>query len=738
MNPSTDLVNKLWRLCALLRKDGVTYQQYVTELTYLLFLKMASEQKDESRIPEQYRWGALKSAPETEVLTRYRQALVDLGDGSKVADRSVVAIFQNAATIVREPANLRKLIDAIDALHWFSEERDAFGDAYEGLLQKMAEETKRGAGQYFTPRALIQVMVELMQPQAGEVIQDPAAGTGGFLIAADRDIRSRSDDYFELSERLQKFQLGQAFRGLENVPDTFRLLLMNLHLHRMDPDHLELADTLGPKGAAAPYKNADLILTNPPFGPAGGPPTRDDLTITDRVSSYQLPFVEHCIRALRLGGRAAVVVPDSVLSDADRGKALRQRLMSWCNLHTILRLPVGIFYAQGVKTNVLFFTRADEEAPAGDATKAVWIYDARSGAPSYGKTNPFKAADLADFVKAFGDDPLGSAGRKDQGETGRFRCFTRDEIAAKDDSLDIRWLADDSPDPEDGLDQPADLAAAVDRHLTVALEELQAILDVVGAVPTIADESHAFEVEDLPQGWSETTLGECQGRTSSLDPRDFRDEQFDLFSVPSYSTYTPEVLYGSEIGSAKQIVQPGDVLLCKIVPHIRRAWTVPPARGRRQIASGEWIVFRDHGLDPNYLRRFVLSDAFHVRFMMTVAGVGGSLMRARPSEVAKIEVPVPPRAEQTRIVNQLEVLISRLVRLREELARVVVPSSSNKEARLLDRLEAAILAKAFRGELAPQDPNDEPASVLLDRIRAQRAATPKPKRGRRKLGTSAA
>lgn len=487
MNPSTDLVNKLWRLCALLRKDGVTYQQYVTELTYLLFLKMASEQKDESRIPEPYRWGSLKAASETDVLTRYRQALVDLGDGTKVADRSIVAIFQNATTIVREPVNLRKLIDAIDGLHWFSQERDAFGDAYEGLLQKMAEETKRGAGQYFTPRALIEVMVELMQPQPGEVIQDPAAGTGGFLIAADRYMRSRTDEYFELSERLQKFQLGQAFRGIENVADTFRLLLMNLHLHRMDPDYVDLADTLSPAGAGSHFKNADLILTNPPFGPAGGPPTRDDLTITDRVSSYQLPFVEHCIRALRLGGRAAVVVPDNVLFDDGRGKALRQRLMSWCNLHTLLRLPVGIFYAQGVKTNVLFFTRADEEAPIQDATREVWIYDARSGAPAYGKTNPFKAEDLIDFVKAFGADPLGVAKREDQGETGRFRRFTREEIAERGDNLDITWLKDTSAEAEDGLDTPEDIAAAIEGHLTLALEEVQALVEELAEEAPVID-----------------------------------------------------------------------------------------------------------------------------------------------------------------------------------------------------------------------------------------------------------
>lgn len=477
MNPSQDLVNKLWRLCSLLRKDGVTYQQYVTELTYLLFLKMASEQKDENRIPEQYRWSALKAANETEVLQRYKQMLIDLGDGTKVADRSVVAIFQNAATVIRTPANLRQLIDAIDGLHWFSDQRDAFGDAYEGLLQKMAEETKRGAGQYFTPRVVIQTLVKLMQPKPGEVIQDPAAGTGGFLIAADQFMRAQTDDYFELSPKQQAFQLKQAITGIENVPDTFRLLLMNLHLHNIDPDNLDLADTLSPAGSQSRFKNADLILTNPPFGPAGGPPTRDDLTITDRVSSYQLPFVEHCIRALRLGGRAAILVPDNILFDDGKGKALRQRLMNWCNLHTILRLPTGIFYAQGVKTNVIFLTRATEEAPLKDATEAVWIYDMRTCAPAYGKTSPITEADFTDFVACFGDDPDGEALRKDQGEAGRWRCFTREEIATRGDNLDITWLKDTSGDPEDGLDTPEDIASAIEGHLTLALEEVRALVE---------------------------------------------------------------------------------------------------------------------------------------------------------------------------------------------------------------------------------------------------------------------
>ena len=477
MNPSQDLVNKLWRECAILRKDGVTYMQYVTELTYLLFLKMCSEQKDENRIPEEYRWGALKAANETEVLQHYRQLLIDLGDGTKIADRSIVAIFQNAATVIRTPSNLRKLIATIDGLHWFSEERDAFGDAYEGLLQKMAEETKRGAGQYFTPRVLIDVMAKLMQPKPGEVIQDPAAGTGGFLIAANQYMKGRSDDYFELNPKAQAFQLTQALRGIENVPDTFRLLQMNLHLHSIDPDNLDLNDTLSPAGQSPAFKGADLILTNPPFGPAGGPPTRDDLSITDRVSSYQLPFVEHCIRALKLGGRAAIVVPDNVLFDDGKGKLLRQRLMNWCNLHTVLRLPTGIFYAQGIKTNVLFFTRSDEEAPLTDATEAVWIYDMRTGAPAYGKTSPINESDFAAFVAAYGNNPFGTGERQVDSEEARFRRFTRTEIAARGDNLDIIWLKETNGDSEDGLDTPEDIASAIIGHLTLALEEVRALVE---------------------------------------------------------------------------------------------------------------------------------------------------------------------------------------------------------------------------------------------------------------------
>jgi type I restriction enzyme M protein len=264
-------------------------------------------------------------------------------------------------------------------------------------------------------------------------------------------------------------------------------------LHKIDPDHLDLADTLSPTGAQGIYKNANLILTNPPFGPAGGPPTRDDLTITDRVSAYQLPFVEHCIRALKLGGRAAIVVPDNVLFDDGRGKSLRQRLMSWCNLHTILRLPTGIFYAQGVKTNVLFFTRAGEEAPAHDATQAVWIYDMRTGAPAYGKTNPLKADDFTGFLAAFGEDPDGASPRVDQGEGGRFRRFTRAEISVRGDNLDITWLKDSAADTEIGLDTPEQIAVAIELHLASALEEVRALVEELAGETTEVVLSEAAE-----------------------------------------------------------------------------------------------------------------------------------------------------------------------------------------------------------------------------------------------------
>jgi type I restriction enzyme M protein len=479
MNPSSDLVNKLWRRAAILRKDGVTYFQYVTELTYLLFLKMMKEQGREGDfLPKAYHWDSLVSKEGAELLDHYRDLLVRLGTSKTPGvHKRVIDIFANASTFIRTPVNLANLVATIDELDWYSADRDSFGDLYEGLLQKNAEETKKGAGQYFTPRVLIRAMTELMDPKAGEVIQDPAIGTGGFIIAADTHIRAQTDDYAALKERAQTFQTTGAYHGFENVPDTFRLLLMNLHLHGVSSNHVALGDTLSPQGAG--LAKADLILTNPPFGPAGGRPTREDLTITHMVASYQLPFVEHCLRALKPGGRAAIVVPDNVLFEDGRGKALRQKIMDEADLHTILRLPTGIFYAQGVKTNVIFLTKGKEGASG--TTKAVWVYDLRANMPAFGKTAPLTPEHLAPFMVAYCASP-----RRDEGEAGRMRRFTREDITARGNNLDITWQRDETDTDETGT--PESLAAEIMAELQIAMAAIETLTAVLEGEPALEED----------------------------------------------------------------------------------------------------------------------------------------------------------------------------------------------------------------------------------------------------------
>jgi type I restriction enzyme M protein len=471
MPTTQDIVQKLWNLCNVLRDDGITYLQYVTELTYLLFLKMMKETGAEEQIPKGYRWDALAKKDGVELLDFYKKLLIDLG--SKGAGR-VQAIFANATTSFRHPRNLRTVVESIDGLDWYSAKAEGLGDLYEGLLEKNAEETKSGAGQYFTPRPLIECMVALVKPQAGEFVQDPAVGTGGFLINADRHIREKTDDYFKLTEKQQNFQRRESFYGMELVPDVQRLALMNAMLHDIEGD-IALGDALGPAGARLP--KADVILTNPPFGTkkGGGGPTRDDITYP--TSNKQLVFLQHIYRGLKPGGRAAVILPDNVLFEEGVGQKVRGDLMDKCDLHTILRLPTGIFYAQGVKTNVLFFTRGAKDKAN---TKAVWFFDMRTNMPSFGKRTPFTRAHFADFEKAFGDDPYGKSKRKDQGETGRFRKFTREEIEKRGDNLDILWLKDDSVTDHADLPEPGEIAAEIVVQLQTALDEMQALQAELG------------------------------------------------------------------------------------------------------------------------------------------------------------------------------------------------------------------------------------------------------------------
>jgi len=477
-NVTRDIVAKLWNLCNILRDDGITYNEYVTELTFLLFLKMLAETGKESRLPKNYRWADLDGREGLEQLAFYRQLLLDLGNQTNVVDPVVLAIFTDAQTKLRKPTNLKALTDAIDKLDWFSAREEGLGNLYEGLLEKNAAEKKSGAGQYFTPRPLIDCIVRLVNPKPGEVIQDPAVGTGGFLVAADQFVKHQTNDLYTLSTAQANFQRNQAYRGLELVPDAHRLCLMNLILHGIE-SAVGCGDSLSPDGET--LGKADVILTNPPFGTkkGGGRPTRSDFSTTAETSNKQLAFVEHIYRALKANGRAAVVLPDNVLFEDNIGRKLRSQLMELCDLHTILRLPTGIFYAQGVKTNVLFFTRGKNDR---NNTKAVWVYDMRANMNTFGKTRQLTVADFAEFESAFGDDPLGKSPRIDRGEEGRFRCFTREQIRDRNDNLDIAWLRDTSDDPEDEMTEPDEIASAIAAHLETALTEVKSLMEELESV----------------------------------------------------------------------------------------------------------------------------------------------------------------------------------------------------------------------------------------------------------------
>lgn len=470
-----DIVQKLWGLCNLLRDDGVTYHQYVTELTYLLFLKMAEETGTEDKLPEGYRWADLIGKNGSEQLDFYREMLLYLGSKTSGLVRE---IYAGASTVIKKPTTLSSLLTTMNALDWYSAKEEGLGDLYEGLLQKNAGEVKSGAGQYFTPRPLIESIVALMKPTLEDVVQDPAAGTGGFLIAANHHIREQND-ISTLNEAQQRKYYTATFYGMELVQETQRLALMNLMLHNLHHDPsgagIRLGDTLSPAGEDLAKTRPSLVLSNPPFGTkkGGEKPSRADFTFS--TSNKQLAFLQHIYRALRAGGRAAVVLPDNVLFEDGVGREIRADLMDKCRLHTILRLPTGIFYAQGVKTNVLFFTRG--EADKGN-TEEVWVYDMRTNMPKFGKRTPLTRAHFAEFEAAFGDDPAGGsealAKRVDGGETGRFRRFTRQQIAERGDGLDISWLKGD----EDGgeLPEPSLLAAEVLDELESATAELKALL----------------------------------------------------------------------------------------------------------------------------------------------------------------------------------------------------------------------------------------------------------------------
>jgi type I restriction enzyme M protein len=479
---TTDIVSKLWNLCNILKDDGVTYTEYVKELTYLLFLKMAAETGTEDKIPEPNRWRQLEEKSPPERLDFYRQQLLDLGNADRTESILVRSIYANANTIIKKPATLTTLITEIEKIDWYSAKQEGLGDLYEGLLEKNASEKKSGAGQYFTPRVLIDVMVQLTQPALGEIIQDPAAGTGGFLIAANHYMEEHND-LMALDEKAYELYQHRTFYGMEFVQDTHKLALMNLFLHNIESDgHSQgiiYGDTMSPDAEKLP--RADIILSNPPFGTkkGGGLPTRDDFTFP--TSNKQLAFLQHIYRGIKPGGRAAVVLPDNVLFEANTGAEIRRDLMNKCNLHTIMRLPTGIFYAAGVKTNVLFFNKPKAIKQDTGNTKLVWVYDLRSNMPNFGKRTELSKSYFDEFIEFYGQDKNGEAKRNDGGEESRWRVFSRETIAERGDSLDISWIKDDDVVDAADLPEPEALAGEAMSELTEALRELTELMEALGA-----------------------------------------------------------------------------------------------------------------------------------------------------------------------------------------------------------------------------------------------------------------
>ena len=489
---SSQIVQKLWNYCNVLRDDGMSYGDYVEQLTYLLFLKMADERtkppyNQASSVPSGYDWPSLLKRDGDELFDHYRHLLEKLG-----AKKGLLGlIFTKSQTKFQDPAKLRRLIvDLIDKEDWSTMSADVKGDAYEGLLQKNAEDVKGGAGQYFTPRALIQAIVDAIAPQPGDTICDPACGTGGFLLAA-HDYVVRQNPNLTKTEK-KKLQ-EETLKGYELVQSVVRLCAMNLLLHGIgsqDYEPIEVADSL----AADPGERFKIVLTNPPFGKKSSYTVvgqegevskeretyeRDDFWAT--TSNKQLNFVQHVKTLLKVNGRAAVVVPDNVLFEGGAGETVRRKLLHDCDVHTLLRLPTGLFYAQGVKANVLFFDKkAASETPW---TKKLWIYDLRTNKHFTLKTDPLKREDLDEFVKCY--NPTNRHERKptwsEKKPDGRWRAYAYDELIARDKaSLDIFWLRDESLEASDNLPDPDIIAQEIVDDLEAALEQFRLIANDLG------------------------------------------------------------------------------------------------------------------------------------------------------------------------------------------------------------------------------------------------------------------
>lgn len=487
---SSAIAQRVWNYCSVLRDDGMSYGDYVEQLTYLLFLKMDHENVHtlgkKGAIPEEYSWSSLRGRSGDDLEAHYHHILTSLGFGSGL----IPVIFRKSQNKIQDPAKLERLINLIDGETWIGLDIDIKGDIYEGLLEKNAQDTKSGAGQYFTPRPLIKAIVDVMHPEPEQTICDPACGTGGFLLAAHDFLTEK----YPLDQDQWQHLNHNALHGWEIVDNTARLCVMNLYLHGIGANGgsspIHVADSL----AAHPGQYFDMVLTNPPFGKKSSITfitetgetrretqniVRDDFWVS--TSNKQLNFVQHVRSILEQHGRAAVVVPDNVLFEGGAGETLRRRLLNECDVHTLLRLPTGIFYAQGVKANVLFFDRK----PASEKpwTRQLWIYDLRTNMNFTLKTNTLTRADLDEFVACY--NPSNRHERRsiwsEENQQGRWREFSYEELTARDKTnLDIFWLRDESVEDSANLPDPDTLAREIMQELESALEQFKGLVDELG------------------------------------------------------------------------------------------------------------------------------------------------------------------------------------------------------------------------------------------------------------------
>jgi type I restriction enzyme M protein len=476
-NESSSIVQRVWNYCNVLRDDGVSYGDYVEQLTYLLFLKMADEQtkppfNKPSTIPKGFDWQSLLEKDGTALETNYRLILDSLGKEKGMLG----VIFRKSQNRIQDPAKLKRLIELINAEIWIGVDIDVKGEIYEGLLQKNAEDIKSGAGQYFTPRPLIKAMVEVMRPEPGMTINDPACGTGGFIIAT-HDYISKN---YQLDKDQKIFLKHDTFTGKDIVDSVARLCIMNLYLHGIggDENPIDVGDSL----ISDPGTRYEMVMTNPPFGKKSsitivngeGKADKESLIYERQdfwatTSNKQLNFLQHVKTLLKINGKAAIVVPDNVLFEGGAGETVRRKLLHECDVHTLLRLPTGVFYAQGVKANVLFFDRK----PASEKpwTQKLWIYDLRTNKHFTLKTNPLRYEDLQDFIKCY--NPQNRFNRQ---ETERFKAFTYDQLIQRDKAnLDIFWLRDESLEDSENLPPPEILARDIAENLESALEQFSSI-----------------------------------------------------------------------------------------------------------------------------------------------------------------------------------------------------------------------------------------------------------------------